>query len=249
MNDPLKRNEFRMTQAGAPEIDDFEYGRAAAVAVVGDRSTFVTRVYMHLMGAILLFVGIEVALFSSGLAERIAAAFLGTSWLLVLGGFVLVSWLATRVAHVSTSLASQYLALAGFVAAEALIFVPLLYIAEKYAPGVIQSAALCTLIGFAGLTLVAWGTRKDFSFLRSILAFAGICAIVAIVSSVLFGFTLGTLFSVAMVVLAGAAILYDTSNVIHHYPEDRYVGASLQLFASVALMFWYVLRIFLAARR
>ena len=49
--------------------------------------------------------------------------------------------------------------------------------------------------------------------------------------------------------LGGAAILYDTSNVIHHYPEDRYVGAALQLFASVALLFWYVLQIFLARGR
>jgi hypothetical protein len=51
-----------------------------------------------------------------------------------------------------------------------------------------------------------------------------------------------------MIGFAGAAILYDTSNVLHHYPEDRYVGAALQLFASVALMFWYVLRLFMGSR-
>ena len=61
-----------------------------------------------------------------------------------------------------------------------------------------------------------------------------------------FGFELGTWFSVAMVAFAGAAILYDTSNVLHHYPEDRYVAGALQLFASVALMFWYVLRLFMS---
>ena len=71
----------------------------------------------------------------------------------------------------------------------------------------------------------------------------GIIALVTIVGGVLFGFQLGTFFSVAMVGLAGAAILYDTSNVLHHYPEDRYVAASLELFASVALMLWYVLRL------
>ena len=52
----------------------------------------------------------------------------------------------------------------------------------------------------------------------------------------------------AMVAFAGAAILYDTSNVLRHYPEDRYVAASLELFASTALMFWYVLRL-LSSRR
>ena len=104
------------------------------------------------------------------------------------------------------------------------------------------------MLGFAGLTAVAFTTRKDFSFLGALLRWGGIVAIVAIAAGVVFGFQMGTWFSVAMVGFAGAAILYDTSNVIHHYPEDRYVAASLQLLASVALMFWYVLRIFLSRR-
>ena len=49
-----------------------------------------------------------------------------------------------------------------------------------------------------------------------------------------------------MVGFAGAAILYDTSNVLTRFPEDRYVAAALQLFSSVALMFWYVLRIMMS---
>ena len=73
--------------------------------------------------------------------------------------------------------------------------------------------------------------------------------LVLIAASLIFGFQMGTLFSVGMVAFAGAAILYDTSNVLHHFPEDRYVGAALELFASVALMFWYVLRIFIGSRR
>jgi FtsH-binding integral membrane protein len=92
---------------------------------------------------------------------------------------------------------------------------------------------------------VAFATRKDFSFLRGVLMWGGVVAMLAIVGGILFGFELGTWFSVAMVGFAGAAILYDTSNVLHHFPEDRYVGAALQLFASVALMFWYVLRLFM----
>jgi FtsH-binding integral membrane protein len=51
-----------------------------------------------------------------------------------------------------------------------------------------------------------------------------------------------------MIGLAGAAILYDTSNVLHNFPEDRYVAAALELFASVALLFWYVLRLFMSSR-
>ncbi len=216
---------------------------------VGARATFINRTYQHLLGAIVGFAAVEVMLFKSGLAEPIARTMLSGSWLLVLGAFMIVSWFASRIAMSSRSLAAQYAALAGFVVAEALIFVPMLYIANYYAGGVIQSAALVTLLGFAGLTAVAFVTRKDFSFLGGLVRWGLIVALVLIVAGVLFGFQLGTFFSVAMIGLAGAAILYDTSNVLHHFPEDRYVGAALQLFASVALMFWYVLRLFLAFGR
>ena len=213
------------------------------------RAQFITRTYNHLMGSIVLFTLLEVWLFTSGLAEPIAAAMMSSSWLLVLGGFMLVTWLATHAAQTSESKPAQYAALFAVVLAYALLFVPMLYIANSYANGVIQSAAFVTLVGFGGLTAVAFTTRKDFSFLGSALRYGFVLALVAIVAALLFGFQLGTWFSVAMVGFAGAAILYDTSNVLHHYPEDRYVAAALQLFASVALMFWYVLRIFLGSRR
>ena len=122
----------------------------------------------------------------------------------------------------------------------------MLYLAQIVAEGVIQSAAVVTLLGFAGLTAVAFITRKDFSFLGSLLRWGFIVALVLIVAGAIFGFQLGTFFSVAIIGLAGAAILYDTSNVLHHFPEDRYVGAAMQLFASVAMMFWYVLRLFMS---
>lgn len=228
-------------------------GHAVEGSVAADRSEarerFIVRTYNHLFGAIVLFAAIEVALFMSGAAATIARAMLGTSWLLVMGGFVVVSWIASRAAHTAVSKAAQYAALVAFVAAEAIVFVPLLYLANYYAPGAIQSAALCTMAGFAGLTAIAFVTRKDFSFLGGLLRWGAICALVLVVAGVIFGFQLGTFFSVAMVALAGGAILYDTSNVLHHFPEDRYVGAALELFSSVALMFWYVLRIFLGSRR
>jgi hypothetical protein len=221
------------------------YQPVAAIGVDA-RASFINRTYNHLMGAIVLFTLLEVGLFQSGLATSIAGAMLGGSWLLVLGAFMLVSWFATRISLTSESKGAQYAALGGFVAAEAILFVPMIWMAEQYAPGAVESAAAVTLLGFGGLTAVAFVTRKDFSFLRGFLMWGGVLALVAIVGGVLFGFEMGTWFSVAMVGFAGAAILYDTSNVLHHYPEDRYVGAALQLFASVALMFWYVLRLFMS---
>src|SRR5262249_49743519 len=133
--------------------------------------------------------------------------------------------------------------------AQAFIFVPMLFISNAVAPGTIQSAGILTAIGFAGLTAIAFSTRKDFSFLNALLRWGFVVALLAIVGAVLFGFQLGTWCSVAMVGLAGAAILRDTSNVLLRFPEDRYVAAALQLFASVALMFWYILRLFMGERR
>ena len=210
------------------------------------RSNFIWRTYGHVAAAILLFAGIETYLFDSGLAYPMAQSMLGFNSLLILGAFMVVGWLATHVAHSAQSRAVQYVALVGFVVAEAIIFVPLLAIAMTLQPGIIESAAGVTLLGTGGLTAVGLITRKDFSFLRGILVWGGILALVGIISAVLFGFQLGTWFSVAMIGFAGAAVLYDTSNILHHYPEDRYVGAALQLFASVAMMFWYVLRLFMS---
>lgn len=218
-------------------------------AHVTDRADFVIKTYLHLFGAIIAFVLIELYLFQSGLALTMAQAMLGTSWLLVLGGFLVVSWIASRVAEQMDSLPAQYAALAVYVVAEAIIFVPLLFIANKYAPGTIQTAGIATMIGFTGLTGVAFVTRQDFSFMRGILMWCGVGALMLIVCGALFGFSLGVWFSVGMILFAGAAILYDTSNVLHHYPEDRYVAASLQLFASVALLFWYILRLLMAFSR
>lgn len=212
------------------------------------RAEFIGRTYLHLFGAILAFTLLEAAYFKTGLALPIARALLSTSWLLVLGGFVVVSWLASRVAHVAASPAAQYGALAGYVVAESILFVPLLLIAQLSAPGVIQNAAAVTLFGFTGLTVLVFATRKDFSFLGALVGWCGVVALLLIASGAVFGFELGTFFSVAMIALAGGAVLHDTSKVLHHFPEDRYVAASLELFASVALMFWYVLRLYLSRR-
>ena len=218
------------------------------VAALGtdSRASFISRTYAHVAMAILGFTLLESYLFSSGIAEQIVVRVLSVNWLLILGAFMLVSWLATHVALNVESKPLQYAALAAFVVAEAIIFLPLLYIAVITEPSVIESAASVTLLGAGGLTAVAFITKRDFSFLRGMLVWGGILAIVAIIGAVLFGFELGTWFSVAMIGFAGAAVLYDTSNILHHYPEDRYVAAALALFASIALMFWYVLRLFMS---
>jgi len=223
-------------------------GRPVAEADVDTRARFVVKTYAHLVGAVAAFTLLEILFFSTGMARSIFTGLMSVPWIAVLGGFVLVSWIATSAAHRAVSMVAQYAALAAYVLVEAVIFVPLLVIAEFKAPGVITSAAGVTALGFAGLTAVAFLTRKNFSFLGSLLYWGGAAAIIAIAAGAIFGFQLGTWFTVGMIVFAGGAILYDTSNVLHEYPEDRHVAASLQLFASVMLLLWYVIRLFLSRK-
>lgn len=222
--------------------DPVRYVSPVSSLAEDSRSNFIWKCYAHVVGAIVAFAAVEVWLFQSGVAAAIAAPMFN-NWLLVLGAFMLCSWGASHVAHRVESTNAQYAAFAAFVVVEALIFAPLLYVAEMRAPGVIDSAAGVTLLGSGGLIATAMITRKDFSFLRGLLVWGGILALVAIVAGIFFGLQLGTWFSVAMIGFAGAAVLYDTSNIMHHYPEDRYVAASMALFASIALMFWYILRL------
>lgn len=171
------------------------------------------------------------------------------SWLLILGGFILVTWFARSLAR-NASLSMQYTGLALYIVAESLIFVPLLWIAIYYSsPDVLPMAALLTTALFMGLTVVAFTTRADFSFLGGILTVGGLVALGVIIAGAIWGFNLGLVFSGAMVLLACGAILYDTSKIIHTHTPDQYVAASLELFASVMLLFWYVLRIMMRLRR
>jgi uncharacterized protein len=234
-------------------VDYAMYPELVARSPASARATFIKRTYAHLAGAILLFTLLEMVLFQSGAAESvIRAVFLQGSMgmLVLLVAFIGAGWVAQYWARSQTSLALQYVGLGLYVLLEVVIFLPLLYIAVyRSDPSVLPSAAVLTLCLFGGLTAGVFITGRDFSFLGPIIAIASFVAIGVIVAGMLFGFNLGLFFSFAMVALASAAILYNTSNIIYHYRTDQYVAAALDLFASVALLFYYVLRILIATQR
>jgi hypothetical protein len=233
-------------------FDSYQNPYVVAEAPVDVRATFIRKTYAHLAGAIAALVALEFLLFQIPGIEKIVMTMMGGrfSWLFVLGGFMVVSWLANKWAMSSTSMGMQYAGLGIYVVAEAIIFLPLLLIAahEDFLnqPQIIGQAAIITGALFGGLTLIAFTTKKDFSFLGGILKMGFFVAMGLIVASIFMGFNLGLLFSGAMILLASISILYSTSNIIHHYGTTQYVAAALGLFASVALLFWYVLRILMA---
>ncbi len=215
------------------------------------RAAFIRRTYAHLAGAILVFIGLETVLLQLPGIENAVGAMLGggnMSWLLVLGAFMVVSWLANTWAHSETSPAIQYMGLGIYTIAEAVIFLPILYIARLHYPNAISTAGILTLAVFGGLTLAVLITRKDFSYLGPILTIGSFLALGFIVCGILFHFSIGLLFSFAMVALISGYILYYTSAVLHHYRTDQHVAAALALFSSIATLFWYILRIVMASR-
>jgi FtsH-binding integral membrane protein len=234
---------------------EFSYPNVAAAAPADARAAFIRRTYAHLAGAIAAFIGLEALLVTYARSHEqeifgllVASRF---SWLIVLLMFMGASWLAQTWARSEASPGLQYAGLALYVVAEAIIFLPLLYIATYYTgdPYLIPKAGILTLGVFGGLTLSVFITRKDYSFLGPILSVAGFIALGVIIAGILFQFTLGLFFCFAMVALLSGYILYDTSNVMLHYRTTQHVAAALALFASVATLFWYILRILMILNR
>ena len=214
------------------------------------RAQFIRQTYFHLAGAIAAFIVIEAMLLNlPGIESMISKMTGGMGWLLVLGAFMIVSYIADKWARSESSRGMQYAGLALFTVAEAIIFLPLIFIAKNYVPQgseLIAKAGLITAVMVAGITATAFITKKDFSFLGSILTIGGFVALGIIAASIIFGFGLGLIFSGAMAIFASISILYTTSNLIHNYRTDQYVAASLALFAGVALLFYYLLHILMS---
>ena len=226
---------------------DRQATRAAAHAAKSERIEFIRKTYMHLGGAILACAGICTVLLNTQFGQNLALSMLRGSWLLVLGLFMVGGWVANRWASSMGAPRKQYMGLALYVVLEAVILLPMLMIAQTYGgEGTIATAGILTGVVFGGLTITAFVSKTDFSFLGRALMIGGFAAMGFIVVALLFGLTLGTFFSGAMVVLAAGYILYYTSNVLRHYPVGAHVAASLALFSAVALLFWYVLQLVMA---
>ena len=203
-----------------------------------------------MLGAVLAFVGIEALLFKFGFAEELMQRLFKVGsgalpYLALMVVFMGAGFVAQMMANSSRSKAVQYAGLGLFVAVESLIFLPILYVCERMFPGqnLPAQAGILTLLVFGGLTTAVFVSGRDFSFMGPILTVLSLAALFVIVSSILFGFSLGIVFPAAMVVLMAGYIIYDTSNVMHVYHPSQYVAASLALFATLATMFYYVLRL------
>ena len=154
---------------------------SVASQTVDVRAQFIRKTYAHLAGAIAVFAALECIFLQlepmRALGLKMATS--GAGWLIVLGAYMVVSMIANKWATSNTSIKKQYLGLGIYVVAEALIFLPMLLIASTYFAdqGLIMKAGFLTLAMVAGISLVAFTTKKDFSFLGGILKVGGFIAL------------------------------------------------------------------------
>lgn len=215
-----------------------------AHATASERKTFYRKTYAHVALGILAFIAAEWVMLNN-VPLSFIQMLLGGSWiwLLILGVFWMVSSFTDRLT-LSPDRNIQYMGLVLFAIAQAFIFLPMMYIAVHYFGGeLIQQAAVMTLALFGGLSAVVLLTKADFTFLRTGLIIGSFIAFGIIIAGMIFGFTIGLWFMVAMVILAAGGILYETSQLKNQYHTEQYVGAGLRLFASLMLMFYYILMI------
>lgn len=226
---------------------DINSNQVIAHADGDTRQRFIRKTYLHLAAAVALFAALEFIMIKLGwhfVALQTVAKIGNIGFFAVILLFGFASSLMERWAHTSIALEKQYAAWVAGVVLEALIFLPIIGMAVVYFQdgNILQNASVVTLALVAGLTAVVFTTGKDFSFLRPMISMGIMVALGIILASFLFGFSLGLFFMGALIVISMGAILYTTSQIQHHYHESQYVGASLSLFASVGMLFWYVLQ-------
>ncbi len=243
---------------------------AVATLGVSDRVAFLRKTYAHLGVALIAFAAITAGMmrFMTETSLKFSAwAFQGRwNWLMILGLFMVVGYVAEKLARSNTSKPLQYLGLAIAVVAQGVLLQPMLWIVivkfgnpEAFFNGVdggmgeggkiILEAAVITIAIFVGLTVTVFATKKDFSFMRGALSICTFAALGVIIASMVFGFHLGAIFSGIMILLMAGYVLYQTSLVMSVFPPSGYVAAALMLFSTIATMFWYVLRLVMELRR
>jgi len=222
-----------------------------ADAPAADRAAFFRRTYGLVAASFAAFAIALFALFASGVARSFMQGIAGIGSFGIFGVMILF-WIGTTIAQSlafnRASRASQYAGLGIYVLLEALIFVPLIYYTAAVTKGnpgeILVPACIVTGALVAGLTAVVFMTDLDFSFLRAAIVIGSICVLGIVIVSLFSGWSLGTWFSVAMIVLMATVILYQTNEIKNTLETDQHVAAAFILFSSFVTLLFYVIRFF-----
>lgn len=223
---------------------------AVATLGVSDRVAFLRKAYGLLGISLLVWAGASAAFFRFATETSYKwskwALSGNLNWLAVIGLLMVSGMAAQWLARSEKSRAVQLIGLGVEVAAWTFLLQPLLWVLFiKFKPAgaqaILAQGTVATLVIFTGLTATVFITKKDFSFLRGVITVGMFAAMGIIVASMLFGFTLGLVFTGALIALLALKILYDTSLMLNYFPPTHYVSAALMLFGTVATLFWNII--------
>lgn len=217
------------------------------------RSAIVSRVYLNLTGAVVAYALLVALIFASVGVEPILQLFATgakATGLIILALCFAGPFIGNAILKAFPTRAGQYAVLGYYVVFETIITLPILALAAQFfGPSVIWTAVALSISLFLALSAVVFMTRADFSFLRAAILFGSIGSFVVILVALLFGFSLGVWFSAAMVALACLYILYETSQIMRDAEEGLEVLYAINLFTSVVMLFFYILRLVMAMNR
>ncbi|THG87062.1 Bax inhibitor-1/YccA family protein [Pseudomonas sp. A-1] len=162
--------------------------------------------------------------------------------LITLVGFYGLFFLTVKLRNSGWGLLSTF-ALTGFMG---YTLGPILdrYLGMANGADVIVSAFTMTAIVFGGLSAYVLTTRKDMSFLSGFITVGFFVLLSAMLAAWLFEISgLQLAISAGFVLFSSAAILYQTSEIIHG-GERNYIMATVSLYVSIYNLFISLLQIF-----
>lgn len=227
---------------------DVNSGQVVANSSDDLKVQFYRRTYLHVAAYMAIFAGLIAGMMVVGIDQAMMQLMASSKWVYLgimmafMFGVGIVEGFVARTQDVTM----KYVGAGACLLLYALFSVALISFVVNYTTNVLPTAVLITLSIAVALSVIAFTTRKDFSFLRSGLMMVGIAMVVMIVASIAFGFELGSWFSIIGILYASGCLLYTTSNMIHHYTPDQYIEASVQLFGSLWLLFMYVLQLLMS---
>jgi modulator of FtsH protease len=211
------------------------YRQVAAQAPVGERLAFLKKVYGLLSLSVLLAAGAAWITsnnipFASFVAQNMLMFFI-----LEIGAIFFTFWARKRETM-------GLIALFSFTILTGITTTPLLL---AYTGGTVTMAAFLTGLTFAGLSFYALTTKRDLTFMGGMLRTGLILLIVgSLLNAFLFKSAWGSFgISCVGVFLFSGFILYDTKNIMHRYPTDEVISATLTLYLDILNLFIFILHI------
>ena len=243
-------NEFRPpNQRGAwsqqqPGAWGSLQAQTAAQATIEERAGFIRKVYaLFFIGTLFAVGGVLLGfMFPPLLVFALQHPFV--MFFAMLGGVMG----AQAVRHVP---GVNLVALFGFTTLTGLVISPLMALVAQTNPASLVQAGVLTVGIFGALTVYAFVSKKDFSFLRGMVVTGLVVVILAgllnifLIGSSAFAFAVAA----ATLLLFAGFVLYDTSNIIRRYPVNEYVQGALALYLDAFNIFLALIRILNAGSR